>query len=577
MAILFGAGRFKATDKANAPISGAFLQFYATLTSMAQPIYADSALTTILTNPVKADANGLFPEIWLDDSLPPYKVIFTSPDVNDPRQPGSIIWTIPQYNATLSGAALAVLLNPQTEAEITAGVTPSNYAYAERDLRRYGLSAGGSIDAALTAAISVCKTAGGGRIYIPPSSSAYTSAQQINLNQCSGIIIEGDGASTGGATNVPVITYTGSTNPWIKMTSALGCQIRNLELKDNGSGFTGAYIQCGNDGTHGDSFQCAVIDVLFNSSSTPYHLNLDKTTNFVAERCYFAGGATSVKGQTNNTTSYSTTVRFHHCVWGQTLAVPLNWGGQGWLFEGCTFEGVYTGTANQFTAGAFQALSTTQNTGLTFIGCWFGDTTDTGGTWVNTYGPGFTFLGNYVGGDPSPGSFGITLNGVGGAVIQGNDFVNLSVALNLASSVCKGLVYNGNNFNGVTTPLSGAASFGDGATSLVNPNNPLVGASGGLTPFFAAATQGWEYTPNGDLEIWGQKTITATTGATLTFATEVTNFPGFSTAVWNPQVTALNPGASVTNVYCASLSTTAMNVNANGTGTVTVSWRVKGK
>jgi len=111
MAILFNAGRFKATDKDNEPIPGAFLSFYATLTSTFQPIYTDNALTTVLTNPVKADANGLFPEIWLDDSLPPYKVVFSSPDLNNQTVPGSIIWSMQQYNAPLSTEALTPAIN----------------------------------------------------------------------------------------------------------------------------------------------------------------------------------------------------------------------------------------------------------------------------------------------------------------------------------------------------------------------------------------------------------------------------------------------------------------------------------
>lgn len=98
MAILFAPPRFKATDKDNNPIPGAFLAFFATQTSTPQPIYADYLLTIALPNPVKADANGLFPAIWLDDSLPAYKYIFTSPDVNDSTQPGAVQYTGDPYN-----------------------------------------------------------------------------------------------------------------------------------------------------------------------------------------------------------------------------------------------------------------------------------------------------------------------------------------------------------------------------------------------------------------------------------------------------------------------------------------------
>jgi hypothetical protein len=105
MAILFNAGRFKATDKSNLPIPGAFLSFYATLTSTPQPVYSDSELSVLLANPVQADANGLFPEIWLDETLAPYKVVFASPDVNNTQLPGVTIWSIQKYNPSFSAGA----------------------------------------------------------------------------------------------------------------------------------------------------------------------------------------------------------------------------------------------------------------------------------------------------------------------------------------------------------------------------------------------------------------------------------------------------------------------------------------
>lgn len=120
MGILFNAGRFKATDLSNAPIPGAFLAFYSSTTSTPQAIYTDPTLDIALTNPVQSDGNGLFPEIWLDDSIanPPYKVVFLQPDPNAPSAPGATIWTILQYNT--------VNQIVQTPAEVTAGVTPTD-------------------------------------------------------------------------------------------------------------------------------------------------------------------------------------------------------------------------------------------------------------------------------------------------------------------------------------------------------------------------------------------------------------------------------------------------------------------
>ncbi len=148
-------------------------------TSTFQPIYADSDLIATLTNPVKADANGLFPEIWLDDSLPPYKVVFNFPDINDSTVPGSVIWTIPQYNATLSAEALVSLINPITTAEIAASVTPTNYAYVSGDIRRYGASLSANA-ATNTTAIQSAQLGNFGVIYAPGGTFAYTAASVTN-------------------------------------------------------------------------------------------------------------------------------------------------------------------------------------------------------------------------------------------------------------------------------------------------------------------------------------------------------------------------------------------------------------
>ena len=216
MAILFSPPRFKATDKSNAPISGAFLQFFQYQTSTLQPIYTDSTLQIPLLNPLKADANGLFPEIWLDDSLPPYKVIFASPDTNDPTLPGTVIWSIQQYNSTFSVDVLIPLLNPRTAAEISAGVIPTNYAYAPGIVDRYGTNTTpGTTDmstAVRQALDSVPFTGGiiqflpnatyliGSVVYIPQRRNATTGVGGIIIegNNC---ILTGTGLGSGSTGN----------------------------------------------------------------------------------------------------------------------------------------------------------------------------------------------------------------------------------------------------------------------------------------------------------------------------------------------------------------------------------------
>lgn len=76
-----------------APVAGALLNFYLTGTTTRTPIYADSTLTTELTNPVVADAAAKYPTIYLDDTVT-YKVVQTDADgvqigdALDPYVPG---------------------------------------------------------------------------------------------------------------------------------------------------------------------------------------------------------------------------------------------------------------------------------------------------------------------------------------------------------------------------------------------------------------------------------------------------------------------------------------------------------
>lgn len=80
----------------------------------------------------------------------------------------------------------------RTAGEIAAGVTPTNYAYFEGDIRRYGaLTAAVDNSAAINAALLVSAN-GGAAAYIPPGGWAYTSTLNAVLNSC----MHGEGFSS---------------------------------------------------------------------------------------------------------------------------------------------------------------------------------------------------------------------------------------------------------------------------------------------------------------------------------------------------------------------------------------------
>ena len=79
-----------------AVLPGSKLTFSISGTSTLQNTYSDSALTTPHANPVVADAGGVFEPIYLDPSLPDYRVtLLTSADVQ--------IYQVDNYPSNVGG------------------------------------------------------------------------------------------------------------------------------------------------------------------------------------------------------------------------------------------------------------------------------------------------------------------------------------------------------------------------------------------------------------------------------------------------------------------------------------------
>jgi hypothetical protein len=98
MPALFTSPRFVALSTTNQLLPGAKLYFRQTGTSTPQNTYQDEALTVAHANPVVADGAGVFAPIYLDPSLPNYRVILT--DSSDVTQAGYPIDNIPSNQNT---------------------------------------------------------------------------------------------------------------------------------------------------------------------------------------------------------------------------------------------------------------------------------------------------------------------------------------------------------------------------------------------------------------------------------------------------------------------------------------------
>lgn len=459
----------------------------------------------------------------------------------------------------------------QTASEAVAGVTPTNAAYAPYpiDIRRYGGDPSGNTasDTAMTRALAVAAVSAqnGGTIWLP--AGVYLFNNPIVLNNAQGITIKGDGACTGGAGYGTKIVYsgTGSTH-FIQMTSAAGCRLQGLQILNSSNSFTGAMLRCGGSVGNPDAAFCAAQDVVFNATSSCYHLDLDRCIEFAAERCNFAGGAVSVKGQASAGGSYSNVISFYKCQWVQCAAQPVLYPGQSWSFTSCTWEGLSGGGA-----GAIGTISTAPFSGLSIHGCWFGDAS--GGEWLSLYGGGLDFSGNYISGSIASTTYGISLYSVFDASIHGNVFDTFTAAINFAGSNGTGIVIQSNSWPNCTNFLTNTTNAP--TSTIVNPNGPLSPGYGRFYSYGASGSNGWEYTPNGGLEIWGATNVTSGTPVAVSFSG--LSLPSFTTAIYPPQL-GIVPGTSgnVPFIVSGTVTTNGFSLNCSGSGANVVYWRCKG-
>lgn len=152
--------------------AGAKAYFYITGTTTPKDTYTDFALTTPSANPVIADGNGDWATIYLKNDVRYRVTLKTSADV--------LIYTQDDVGGPiLTQSEWGEIGYPQTSQELSASVTPVNYAYQPGDVRRYGFSSTASASANKTAiqnAINAAEQAGGGIVWLPEGDYNFTGA-----------------------------------------------------------------------------------------------------------------------------------------------------------------------------------------------------------------------------------------------------------------------------------------------------------------------------------------------------------------------------------------------------------------
>lgn len=131
MAAIFRLPHEVPVTSAGIPYPGAKAYIYLTGTNTLASVWTDKALTIAGANPIVADAAGVFPLRWLDESITYKLTLTTSADV-------LIYSEDPAFDPLVTLATLGAILYPRTAAEIAAGVTVVQGWYLPGELYRYG-------------------------------------------------------------------------------------------------------------------------------------------------------------------------------------------------------------------------------------------------------------------------------------------------------------------------------------------------------------------------------------------------------------------------------------------------------
>lgn len=210
---LIGGAAIKPSFKVN---------FFLTGTTTPTPVYTTSALSVAHTQPVQADSGGVLATVYLDPSIVYKASVY---DQNDVLQ-----YTVdPVNDAVVSQASIGAALYPRTDAEISAGVTPTSYVYPPGDVRRYGAVGDNSTDCttAIQDALDV-----GSRVFIPNGTWKITAS--LDLPSYAAILFESRNAILKASIGSPLLRGKNGTT-----TRTYGANIYGGTLNNTSSGTAG--------------------------------------------------------------------------------------------------------------------------------------------------------------------------------------------------------------------------------------------------------------------------------------------------------------------------------------------------
>lgn len=539
---------FKGWNNDGTPLAFGKLFTYIAGTTTKQASYTDYTQGTPNTNPVILNSRGEA-NVWLDPTKT-YKLVLAPSTDTDPPTQG--IWTVDQINGSLSpsasiipsvdnaynlgsttnrwanvyayqnyflGATNIPLYNStqgifgyiaQTAAEIAASVTPTNYAYAPGDVRRYGGDPTGATDSTTAIQNAIASNT---RVYLPGGN--YKCATALNLASKVGCHLVGDGGLGISAVQSRITFSISGAGDCITATQSQGITIEDLMVIYTNAGYTGKLVNMiGTSGTPTNRnrvSRCSMGGV--GGTGAAALIALDGALNSSVENSVFFGANVGILGQDSGGASFSNAIRVH----GNDFSAMNNWSirylGAGWDIEGNTFEPLANGVAS-----AIQTITAAASVGCNISGNWFGDGTLSSNAFLTLQGSvGFNIAGNDFSADGTHG-VAIQLDACKGVAIHGNHAKLINTFISVTTT-CTGISIKGNDASsGVTTVIS-SASLQNITTGDFTGNNPVITRQ-------SLALPGYKVHPDGQIEMWGS----GTTSGAGTLAVSFPTVPGMGAA-----------------------------------------------
>lgn len=401
-------------------VPGAKAYFFETLTTTPQDTYTTAARNVAHPHPVEADANGVFPAIYLDPTLQYKLTLNTAADV--------LIYTVdPVNDQILSGTIIGEALWPMTAEEVSAGITIRSYAYPPHNLLRYATGDASTDDtAAIQAVINMISY--GETIFVPalPTGKYFKITDDLTLPASKTLNIVGESptnsrihqATAGKSVFVSAATFASSAQNMI---------IRDLYLTAS-SGLYGIKLR-------GNS-RSAVTGLNFDgftSSSSAACVFVEDTLILSFIDCRFKNSYNGIRSETSANTAWNgggcTNCMFEGLTGFGVLADYLN----GLAFVGCTIEACGLGGFKVYNGGG----------AIDFSACYFEENKTLGSAGAVPYFDIYIGANSYINGGSIHGCL---FNGNGGIARGTDDYVPIRIKFARGWEIAGNMLNTGSNF-----------------------------------------------------------------------------------------------------------------------------------